>query len=52
MSDLSKIYALADELTAKPKPRYRDDWERGHDAGRLDAGRVLKALLEDIGDKP
>lgn len=48
---LAALRALASELTKDESRDYKDDWELGHDAGTLDAGRRLAALLDAAGVK-
>ena len=45
MSRASRLRALADELAAEPDQDYKDEWERGFDAGQMAAGRELQKLL-------
>ncbi|MCU6480527.1 Clp protease N-terminal domain-containing protein [Arthrobacter sp. A2-55] len=45
---LAKLRALATELMANTDPRYKDDWERGHDAGVQSVGRQLIRLLDNF----
>jgi len=41
------IEELADRFSAEQDSNYKDEWERGFDAGRMSAGRELKKLLEE-----
>jgi len=43
---MKSIENLANELCTEPDPDYKDEWERGYDAGRMAVGRELKKLLE------
>lgn len=45
------LRALESELNKAEDPDYKDDWERGHDAGTLAAGRRLTDLLDAAGVK-
>jgi len=44
---MKAIENLANELCTEQDPDYKDEWERGYDAGRMAAGRELKKLLEE-----
>jgi hypothetical protein len=46
---MNAIERLAGELLEEQDPRWKDEWERGYDAGRLTAGRELKAAIESTG---
>lgn len=43
------VTKLARELAAPADPNYKDEWERGYDAGREAAGRELTQLLQRMG---
>lgn len=45
------LRALESELNKTESPDHKDEWERGHDAGTLAAGRRLTALLDAAGVK-
>ncbi|MGK3708670.1 hypothetical protein [Arthrobacter sp. IK3] len=42
---LARLQELAATLTAEKDPDYKDNWERGHDAGMIAAGRLLQDIL-------
>jgi len=44
---MKAIEKLANELCTEPDPDYKDEWERGYDAGRMSAGQELQKLLGD-----
>ena len=44
---IQAIHELADRLTIETDPDYKDDWERGYEAGLMAAGRRLKKLLDE-----
>lgn len=46
---MEAVAKLANELTAPADPDYKDDWEKGYDAGREAAGRELAGLLQRMG---
>jgi len=46
---LEAVTKLANELTEPADPNYKDDWEKGYDAGREAAGRELVELLQRMG---
>lgn len=43
---MNAVETLAAELSQEADPRWKDDWERGYDAGRSDAGSALQKALE------
>ena len=43
--NINQLRNLADRLAEEPDPDYKDEWERGYDAGQMAAGRELQALL-------
>lgn len=47
MTDIEAIKALAKQLTIEPDPDWKDEWERGFDAGWMAAGRELLKALGD-----
>lgn len=44
---VKKLRALAEELAAEPDQDYKDEWERGFDAGQMAAGKELTSLLKE-----
>ena len=49
---IEAVKTLANELAAPTDPDYKDykdDWERGYDAGREAAGRDLVKQLQQMG---
>ena len=44
-ADVEWIHQLTDRLTAERDPNYKDEWERGYDAGQMAVGYELKHLL-------
>jgi len=40
-----KLQEFADHLAEEPDQDYKDEWERGYDAGLMFAGRELRKLL-------
>lgn len=45
--NIQKIHEFAARLAEEPDPDYKDEWERGYDAGQMAAGRELKKLLKE-----
>lgn len=43
---MNAIEHLADKLIEEQDQRWKDEWERGYDAGRLSAGQDLKKAIE------
>jgi hypothetical protein len=46
---LEAVPKLASDLTESADPDYKDEWEKGYDAGREAAGRELVELLQRMG---
>ncbi|MHA7274799.1 hypothetical protein ACX80Z_15385 [Arthrobacter sp. TMT4-20] len=45
---LDRLKLLADELTTEVDPRWKDDWEKGQDAGTMFAGEKLAKLFAEL----
>jgi major membrane immunogen (membrane-anchored lipoprotein) len=48
--DAWQVRELADQLVEEKDPDYKDEWERGHDAGMVAAGRALHRLLDSAAE--
>lgn len=43
---MSALESLVATLLEEQDPRWKDEWERGYDAGRLAAGKDLQKVIE------
>lgn len=46
---LEEILKLANQMAAPNDPNYKDEWEKGFDAGQESAGRDLLAAFRRMG---
>lgn len=44
---IAKFHELASRLSTEPGPDYKDEWERGYDAGQMAAGRELLKIIAE-----
>ena len=43
-----RIQAIVNEAATPPDSRWKDEWERGYDAGRLALARELLKIFKDV----